>query len=397
MKLKNTWVGLTILALLLLAALAFWINGARIANMADRPNAPPSVPPSAPVSDSTRRSLRYPESAPQLAMIQARLLSASPVPLGEPLSARIVYDEDVTARVAVNLSGRIVALKASPGDVVKAGQVLADIDSPDFGAAAADVGKAKADEERKRLVVERAKALVAGEGIAAKDVEAAQADWAQAQAETARASLRLKNMNPFGQSVQGQRLGLTSPISGVITERNATPGLEVSPGMASPLFVVTNPKQLWLLVDLPESFLGRVKVGGALAVESDAYPGETFNASIAQLGQTVDPNSRRVLLRAKLNNAEKKLLPEMFVRATLQQNSGTGVSVPNSAIVNRGIYSYVFVQIGPGEFQRRQVKLMTQGSDFSFVGEGLKGGEQVVVTGALLLDAEMGSRADDKP
>ncbi len=393
MNIKSKWVLLTLVGLLAIGACVYWLKGARTSTATEHPAAPSS----APLSDSARRSLRYPESAPQLTMIQARMLAQSPVPLAEPLSARVVYDEDVTARVAVNLSGRIVGLKASPGDIVKAGEVLAYVDSPDYGAAEADVGKAKADEERKRLVLDRAKELGAGEGIAAKDVEGARADFAQAQAETARATLRLKNMNPFGQVVQGQKIGLTSPIGGVVTERNATPGLEVSPGMASPLFVVTNPKQLWLLIDLPENLLGRVKVGGTLAVESDAYPGESFSATIVQLGQTVDPNSRRVVVRAKLVNADKKLLPEMFVRATLQLNSGTGVRVPNSAIVNRGIYAYVFVQVGAGEFQRRQVKLLTQGSDSSFVGEGLKGGEQVVVTGALLLDAEMGARADDKP
>lgn len=393
MKMKHKWVTPTLVALAVLAALVFWQMGSHSASETEHPG----VPPAAPVSDNTRGSLRYPVAAPQLTMIESRVLPSTPVPLTEPLSARVVYDEDVTARIAVSLSGRIMALKASPGDAVRPGQVLAEIDSPDYGAATADLDKAKADEERKRLVLERAKALGAGEAIAAKELEAAQADLSQAHAETARATLRLKNMNPHGQVVQGQRIGLTSPIGGLVTERNATPGLEVSSGMASPLFVITDPKRLWLLVDLPENRLSRVKLGGVLTVESDAFPAETFNAKIIQLGQLVDPNTRRVIVRAKLDNPNAKLLPEMFVRATLQQDSGTGVRVPNSAIVNRGIYTYVFLQIGAAEFQRRQVKLLTQGSDFSFVGEGLKGGEQVVVTGALLLDAEMGARAEDKP
>lgn len=393
MKMKRKWVMLTSIALAALAALAYWQMGSRSAAQTEHAGAPAA----APVTDSARASLRYPESAPQLTMIQAHLLPSSPVPLAEPLNARVVYDEDVTARIAVSLSGRIVALTAAAGDAVKAGQVLAEIDSPDFGAASADLNKAKADEERKRLVLERARELGAGEAIAAKDLEAAQADFAQAQAETARAALRLKNMNPYGQAVRGQRIGLTSPLGGVVTERTATPGLEVSSGMASPLFVVTDPKRLWLLIDLPENLLSRVKLGATLAVESDAYPDEHFNAKIVQLGQLVDPNTRRVVVRARLDNPLAKLLPEMFVRATLQQDSETGVRVPNSAIVNRGIYAYVFVQTEAAEFQRRQVKLLTQGSDFSYVGEGLKGGEQVVVTGALLLDAEMDARAGDKP
>jgi len=393
MTMKRKWAVLTLSAVAVLGALAYWQMGAKSAAQTEHTGATAA----APVTDSAHASLRYPESAPQLTMILARELPSSPVPLTEPLSGRVVYDEDATARIAVSLSGRIVHLMAAPGDAVKAGQVLAEIDSPDFGSASADLNKAKADEERKRLVLERAKELGVGEAIAAKDLEAAQADFAQAQAETARAALRLKNMNPYGQTVHGQRIGLTSPLGGVVTERTATPGLEVSTGMAAPLFVVTNPKRLWLLIDLPENLLGRVKMGASLAVESDAFPDEHFDARIVQLGQLVDPNTRRVVVRARLDNPGAKLLPEMFVRASLQQSSGSGVRVPNSAIVNRGIYSYVFLQTDTGEFQRRQIKLLTQGSDFSYVGEGLKGGEKVVVTGALLLDAEMDVKSGDKP
>ena len=191
-------------------------------------------------------SLRYPAGAPQLAMIRAQVIPAAAVPLTEPLSARLTYDEDATARISVPVAGRIVSIKAAPGDFVKAGQVLVEIDAPDFGSALADLNKARADEEHKRLVLERAKALLPGEGIAAKDVEAAQADQLQAQAETARAEQRLKNLNPHGLPVHGQRIGLTSPLSGVVTERTANPALEVGPGLTAPLFVITDPRRLWL-------------------------------------------------------------------------------------------------------------------------------------------------------
>lgn len=334
-------------------------------------------------------SLRYPHGAPQLTMIEARVIPASPVPLGDQLSAHLVYDEDVTARIGVSISGRIVALKAEPGTAVKAGQVLAEIDSPDVGTAYADINKAKADLEHKRRVYERAKDLGEGEAIAAKDVENALADYTQAQAETARAELRLKNLNPNGMVIRGQRISVISPMNGVVTERTATPSLEVSPGMSSPLFVVTDPKRLWLMIDVPEKLLSQIKLGSTVSIASDAYPNEQFAAKIVQLGQAVDPNSRRVTVRARVNNPDAKLLPEMYVRASVQQDTGTGVAVPNSAIITRGIYSYVYVQNAPGEFQQRKVKLITRGSDISYVGEGLQGSESIVIKGALLLDAEL--------
>jgi len=237
---------------------------------------------------------------------------------------------------------------------------------------------------------------VPGEAISRKDWEATESDFAQAQAETVRAEKRIKNLNPFNLVIDGQRVLLSSPITGVVTERTATPALEVSPSLPAPLFVVTDPKSLWLMIDLPEKLFSQVKLGSAVSVESDAFPGERFTAKIIQLGQVVDPNSRRVTVRARVDNAARKLLPEMFVRAYVLQDNGNGVCVPNSSIVNQGIYAFVYIENSPGEFQRRKVTLQTRGGDFSCISEGLQGGERIVVTGTILLDAELMARVGSK-
>ena len=389
-------IGLAVLAALLAVAATWFVLSHRAADAG-----PPAT--QAPTQAATAGNapspdvIRYAVGAPQLAMLQSQVIAASPVPLTDALSARLAYDEDVTARVAVAVAGRITAIKAAPGDAVKAGQVLAEIDSPDFGSAAADLAKARADEDRKRQAVERARALGPGDAIAVKDWESMQADWAQAVAETLRAKQRLSNLDPLGLVVAGQRMQLVSPIAGLVSERTATPGLEVNAGLAAPLFVVTDPRKLWLLIDLPEALLSRVKRGSAVEVDSDAYPAERFKASIVQVGAVVDINTRRVSVRARLDNAQLKLLPEMFVRARILQDKGSGVRVPNSAIVNQGVYNHVFIQTAAGEFQRRKVSLLTQGSDASYVGVGLQGDERVVTTGALLLDAELTARAAQQP
>jgi cobalt-zinc-cadmium efflux system membrane fusion protein len=204
MKRKQALLG--VLAAVIVVSLAAWL----LTNRKPDPAAGRAEAAVEPSINGARNSLRYPEGAPQLTMIESRAIPSSPVPLADALSARVVYDEDATARIGVPISGRILTLKAAPGELVKAGQVLAEIDSPDVGTAYADLNKAHADEGRKRLILERAKDLAPGEGIAAKDLEAAQADYAQARAETARTELRLKNLNPRGLAVQGQRV--VSPV-----------------------------------------------------------------------------------------------------------------------------------------------------------------------------------------
>ncbi len=369
------------------------LNADRLARSAPSSSAPAPLPVAAPDPDQ----VTFAAGSPQLTMIRSEVLHATALPLGEPLSARVAYDEDRTVRIATSVAGRITSLHAAPGDSVRAGQLLAEIDSPDFGAARSDLAKARADEERKRLALARARELGSGEGIAAKDFEATQADYDAARAETLRAQERVRILNPRGTGGAGERIRVTSPLDGVVAERNATPALEVGPGMSAPLFVVTDPHHLWLMIDVPEQLLAHVRSGSIVTVESDAYPGEVFQARVDTTGRVMDPNTRRVLARASLPNPGGKLLPEMLVRATVRQDSGQGVRVPNTGVVDRGLYSYVFVETRPGDFHRRRVQLVSRGADASFVGSGLAGGERVVTAGALLLDAELGASPAEKP
>jgi cobalt-zinc-cadmium efflux system membrane fusion protein len=164
----------------------------------------PTTPPVAivPPEGGVAQSLQFPVGSAQLAMIETQVIPSSPLPLTDSLSARVVYDEDVTARIGVGVAGRVVSIRAAPGDAVKIGQVLAEIDSPDFGTAYSDLTKARAEEDRRLQVLNRARSLGAGEAIAARDVEAAQTDYAQAQAETIRADQRLKTLNPYGHAIR---------------------------------------------------------------------------------------------------------------------------------------------------------------------------------------------------
>lgn len=391
MDMKRRWGSVAAVILAVTAVAGYVLAQRATVTPVTATAAPPHAP--APSADE----VNYPSGSEQLSMIRAQDLPAVAMPVGEALGARVVYDEDVTARVGVGVAGRVVAIKAAPGDAIRAGQVLAEIDSADFGSALADLHKATADEERKRQVLERARELVPGEAIAGKDWESAQADYAQARAETVRATRRVDNLNPAGGQVRGQRMNVASPVAGVVAERNVTPALEVGPGMSAPLFVLTDPKRLWLLIDVPETMLSRVTLGGAVDVESDAFPGEHFQAAVSQLGLAVDPNTRRVVVRARLDNRSGKLLPEMYVRAALLQAQGRAVKVPNGALVNRGLYTYLFVQSAPGRFQRRQVRMLTHGDDASYVADGVRGGERIVTAGALLLDADMSARAGGAP
>lgn len=337
--------------------------------------------------------LQFPEGAPQLASVRAEPVVEAPLPIAEPLNGRVAYDEDATARITSPIAGRIVRLGAAAGDSVKPGDVLAMIDAPDLAAAIADTRKAEADEARKKLSLERAQKLLDAEVIPRKDFEVAAADMAQAQAETQRARLRLRNLSPGG-GANERGLALRSPVGGVVAERRANPSMEVQPGMADPLFVVSDTRRLWVMIDLPERYLAQVKAGLPVAVSVEAYPGETFRASVSRVGQVVNPDTRRIQVRCDLANPDGKLKPEMYARVSLLTTEGrNAVRLPNSALVTEGLYTFVFIETQPRVFTKRKVELAVQDREYAYVKSGVAKGERVIIGGALLLQSELASGA----
>ncbi len=366
----------------LLAGGGYW-TWQRSAAQAD---APVTAKPEARKNSDT---LHFEPNAPQLTFLQIKQIETYPAPLVEALNARIAYDDNHTARVYSPIAGRVIKIDGEIGKPVKAGDTLLQIDSPDYAAAAADNVKAEADLQRKQQTFERAQQLYEVQGIAHRDLESAEADMHQAEAEAVRAKSRLKNLSSKSKSTDGQ-FNLRAPLSGIISERQVNAGSEVRPDATTPLFVITDPQHLWVLIDLPEQQLGKVKVGQPVFVEVDAYPDEIFYGHVTVVGETIDPITRRVQVRCYLNNPEHKLKPEMYARVTPDvDNEAKMPRIPNSALFTQGVASFVFVEISPGVLQRRKVELSLQNHEYSYVKQGLNTGDRVVTSGALLLNSEL--------
>jgi cobalt-zinc-cadmium efflux system membrane fusion protein len=365
------------------------IFGASHLHAANQPAAEPSP---APAPATEPGVLRYGAGAPQLSALRIETAVQMPLPIAEALNGRLALDENRTARISSPIAGRVLALKAEAGDRVARNAVLLQADAPDLAAADADWRKAQADEVRKKLAFERARNLYAHEVVPQKDVEAADADFRQAAAESRRTALRMKSLHASGS--ENGSFSLRTPLAGVVVERQVTPGMELRPDLPNPLFVISDPTHLWLLVDVPERSLAQVKPGQKVSLETDAYPDTRFHATVEKVGYALDPATRRVQVRCTVDNPDSRLRPEMYARVSFLSDSGrSAIAVPNSGLVSEGINTYAFVETSPGVFQKRQVSLALRGRETSHVDAGLKAGERYVAEGALLLNAEMASHA----
>jgi cobalt-zinc-cadmium efflux system membrane fusion protein len=307
---------------------------------------------------------------------------------------RIAFDDLHVAHVFAPVSGRIVKLDAAPGQRVRKGDSLLELDSPDVGTAFSDVGKAEADVGVAERELKRQRELVEAQAGPQRDLDLAQSAYDRSRAELSRALHRAGLFRRRGVDEVTQRFLLRSPIDGEVIARTANPGTDVqgqlSGGAAAELFTVGSIDSVWVYADVYEADLSRVRPGAPVQVRVIAYPDRTFAGRVEWISSTLDPVTRTGRLRCTLANPRHELLPEMYATVTVATAARKTLVVPRSAVLHVGEERVVFVQSGKTEngllkFQRRRVTLEESEGDLVPVKSGLQSGEAVVVSGALLL------------
>jgi cobalt-zinc-cadmium efflux system membrane fusion protein len=308
------------------------------------------------------------------------------------LTGRLVRDDDVTVRVFSPVGGRVTALPAGLGQPVAAWDVLAKIDSPDFGQAQADVRKATADLLLAEHNLERLKILFEHGAAPRKDLDAAEDAHAGARSEKERATARL-SLYGGREGVVDEIFSLRSPIAGVVVEKNVNPGQEIRPDAMLgnvpaaylPLFMVSDPRRLWVLLDATELDLPLLRSRQEIVIHTPAFPTNTFAGTIEVLGDALDPTTRTVKVRGLVPNPDRRLKAEMYVTVDVLGEASADVDIPAKAVFVRDNKPYVFVEESAGRFERREVKLGPENSGRIAVKDGLAIGQRVVTEGCLLL------------
>lgn len=304
------------------------------------------------------------------------------------LPAQVVADEGHTVHITSPVAGRIVSLEAQPGDHVSAGQPLAVVQSADAAQATSDAAKALTAWQAAQVALRRQTDLYAHKVVAARDLEQARSDEAQARAEYARSRARAQQLG-LGASSVSDRYTLRAPIDGVVIDRAANPGAEVRPDNAQPLFTITSLGNLWLVVNVPQRDLPEVHRGAILRFTTDAVPDRVFEARVSFVGAALDPVSRMATVRADLPNPGGVLRVQTTGEAQVLAPGGSdAVAVPSRALVTHGTDTVVLVEVSPGRFVRRVVTVRDDDGTIATISAGLAPGDRVVTTGSLLLAAD---------
>jgi RND family efflux transporter MFP subunit len=183
-----------------------------------------------------------------------------------------------------------------------------------------------------------------------------------------------------------QTLTIDSPVSGYITERNALPNLNVQP--ETRLYTVADLSTVWVLAQVFQNDLGRIRMGTPAALTVDSYPGRTFRGRVDFIYPDVDMNTRTARARVIFSNANLTLSPGMFVNVVFQVPLGSQLVIPVTGVLQSGTRQIVFVDRGEGNLEPREVQLGPQaGEDFIVLG-GLKAGDRIVTSANFLIDSE---------
>jgi membrane fusion protein, heavy metal efflux system len=338
----------------------------------------------------------------------------------EPVSERIFRAEHITeGKIAVNedsstpifspYAGRVTKLLVKPSDVVERGQPLFVIEAADtvqalndFVTALGALNTARSKLKLAQIVEKRQDDLYAGKAVPLKDWQQAQSDLTTAQndlrsaetaVEAAHNRLRIlgRSEDQIASFQQTRQISadtpISSPIGGTVVQRKVGPGQFITSGSSDPVFVIGDLSTVWLTAFVRESEAADVKVGQEIDFTVLALPGRMFKSNIDYVSAAIDPSTRRLLVRASIDNKEGLFKPEMFANVTIYAGADhSSVGVPRQALIYEGDRVRLWVAREDKSIELREIETGLTNGNLVEVRTNLRAGEKVITKGSLFID-----------
>jgi membrane fusion protein, heavy metal efflux system len=360
-------------------------------------------------SQSRKGSQRYTPTPAEWASLTIQPVTERAFRAEHVTEGKIAVDEDRSTPVFSPYAGRVIKLLARPGDNVIQGQPLFVIEAADtvqaqndFVAAVTGLNKAKSALDLAQLQDKRAKDLFEGRAVPLKDYQQTQATLIQAQndlrsgqtaLEAARNKLRIlgltdETIDAFQDKGRiNPETTIFAPIAGTVVQRKIGPGQYVNAGASDPVFVIGDLSTVWLTAFVRETDASAVSVGQEMTFNLLALPSRTLTARIDYVATAIDPATRRLMVRATVDNPGGQLKPEMFATVTIYApGDQPSVGVPKQALIYEGSEVRVWVAHEDKTIELRQIMTGLTNGDLVEVRGNLKPGEQIVTKGSLFID-----------
>ncbi len=319
------------------------------------------------------------------------------------LTGSAAYDETRTARISSRISGRVLELLKDFGSSVRRGDAVCVLDSPELGEAQAEYLSRLAEYRVVKQSADRARRLVEKKAISQGEFLQREGALRRAEAALAFAENRLhlfdmseREIRHLGQSLRdgtslhgivSPELAVRSPMTGTVTRLEVARGEVVD--RLQTLVVISDLTRLWAWLDVYEKDLAGIRKGQTVRIVAEAIPTETFDGKIDFIGE-VEPQTRAARVRVRLTNPNGRLLPGMFVRATVSVPAAKeALTVPREAVQKVEGRAVVFREKSPGRFQPVPVTVSRTFDGQLEIAEGLDEGDRIAARGAFTLKGEL--------
>lgn len=292
------------------------------------------------------------------------------------LSGKIEANEDKWVKVFPVVSGTVTQMSVQLGDYVQKGQTLAVIHSAEI----ADYQNQSSAAVSNLKILEKTLASqkeMAASGLAtSKDVLAAETDVEKAKAELNRIRETSSIYGARGNAVQT----MTAPISGYVIEKNVTDDMQYKADGSQPFFVIANLDEVWVIANVFESDIAKIKVGYDADIKVIAYNDKVFTGKIDRIFSILDPQTRVMKVRVKIDNKDNLLKPEMFAQINIKYDDKSNQlpAIPAKAIIFDKNKNYVMVYKDKCDIETREIEISETVGETAYIKSGLQPGEKVI-------------------
>lgn len=280
------------------------------------------------------------------------------------------------------VGGNVLSVNAELGDYVKKGQVLATIRSTELAEIQKDVSDARTDLLVAKNNVRVAKEMYEGKLNTERDVLEAKSQLQKAEDQLQRTSAvstvyNVKNGNIYS---------VLAPISGFIVHKDINKDMQLRSDRSENIFDVANTNDVWAIMNINESDINKISLGMPAQVSTLSYPDKVFDGKIDKIFKIIDPETKSMQARVVLNNANGLLIPDS--KATIKVSKSEdkmALAVPSKAVIFDDNRSYVVVFRSRTDVKIKEIQVLKQLGDVTYITEGLKEGENVITNNQLLI------------
>ena len=369
---------------------AAWVFGLVVASAGTFPACQSSKPNAADSNANHSNAELFTIPADQMSHVQ--VLTVRPTTLGRSLrlTGAVAYNSFHTTPVITQVSGLVSKILVVPGEKVTQGEPMLYVASPDYSQLRTNYLKAKDAYALAQKAYARAQDLYQHHAMAEQGLEQAASAEVQAGGDLVAAQAALKVMgvadpDAVVQAPPSFEVPVKAPIAGLVVEQDVSVGQLIQPG-STQCFMVSDTSSVWVLVNVYQKDLPYVRVGDAVAIQTDTYP-DVFHGRISYVAASLDPTTRTLQARIDTPNPGDKLKKDMYVNATVQAGSiSNAIALPEAAVLRDSENQpFVYAMTSSSQFGRRTVTLGESLNGQTEITSGLKPGDQVIGNGSLFL------------